>query len=178
MKPPLGLALAKFPEGFDLDMAYQLRERDLLTLEYMQRGAISVEANLIEKRARLKSEKRVTYKYETMASTSSSDAKIDNLVRVMERMLEKINLNNKMPPRENQTNPQNRNRNPNFRRDPMQDRQRDNDHQIRPPFQQIYVDQEEERETERLEENHVNLIRSDSENDAFLTEEEQGFFSS
>ena len=55
IKPPPGLALAKFPEGFDPDMAYQLRERDPLTLEDMQRGAISVEENLIEKRARLKS---------------------------------------------------------------------------------------------------------------------------
>ena len=71
MKPPLGLALAKFLEGFDPKMAYQLRERDPLTLEDMQRGAISVEENLIEKRARLKSEKRVTYRDETMASTSS-----------------------------------------------------------------------------------------------------------
>ena len=35
MKPPLGLALAKFPKSFDLDMAYQLRERDPLTLEDM-----------------------------------------------------------------------------------------------------------------------------------------------
>ena len=71
----------------------------------MQRGAISVEENLIEKISRLKSEKRVTYKDETMALTSSSDAKIDNLVRVMERMLEKINLTDRVPPRENQVNP-------------------------------------------------------------------------
>ena len=53
MKPPLGLALAKFPEGFDPNMAYQLREREPLTLEDMQKGVISVEANLIEKRARI-----------------------------------------------------------------------------------------------------------------------------
>ena len=32
MKPPLGLALVKFPEGFNPYMAYQLRERDPLTL--------------------------------------------------------------------------------------------------------------------------------------------------
>ena len=31
---------------------------------------------------------------------------------------------------------------------------------------------------ETMEENHVNLIGSDSEGDAFLIEEEQGFFSS
>ena len=118
---------------------------------------------MIEKRARLRAEKRVTYRDETMASTSSFDAKIDNLVRVMERMLEKINLNDRVPPRENQTNPQNRNKKPNFRRDLNQDRQRDNDQQIRPPFQQNYLNQEEEREIERLEENHVNLIGSNSE---------------
>ena len=58
-----------------------------------------------------------------MASTSSSDTKIDNLVKVMERMLEKINLNDRVPPRENQ----NKNRNQNLRRDPNQARQRDND---------------------------------------------------
>ena len=28
MKPPQGMALVKYPEGFDADMAYQLRERD------------------------------------------------------------------------------------------------------------------------------------------------------
>ena len=47
MKPPPGLALVKFPEGFDPDMTYQLRERDPTNLEEMQRGAISAESNLI-----------------------------------------------------------------------------------------------------------------------------------
>ena len=32
MKPPQGLALMMFHEGFDLDMCYQLREREPLTL--------------------------------------------------------------------------------------------------------------------------------------------------
>jgi len=35
-------------------MAYQLRERDLATLEEMKKGALSVEVNLMEKRARMK----------------------------------------------------------------------------------------------------------------------------
>ena len=82
----------------------------------------------------MRSEKRVTYKDETMASTSSSDAKIDSLVRKMERMMERINLNEKKPPRENQPKPKNRNRNQNFRRDPPQIRQRENDQKIRPHF--------------------------------------------
>ena len=33
MKPPQGMALVKYPEGFYADMAYQLRERDYNTLE-------------------------------------------------------------------------------------------------------------------------------------------------
>ena len=70
MKPPQGMALAKYPKGFDADMAYQLRERDYNTLEDMQKGAVSVEANMIEKRVRLRAEKRVTYRDDTIASTS------------------------------------------------------------------------------------------------------------
>ena len=110
MKPPQGMALVRYPEGFDAEMAYQLRERYYLTLEDMQKGAVSVEANSIEKRNRLRSEKRVTYKDDIVPSTSTSDTKIDNLVKVMEKMREKINLNDRVPPREPQNN-QNRNRN-------------------------------------------------------------------
>ena len=106
MKLPQGMALVRYPEGFDAKMAYQLRERDYLTLEDMQKGAVSVEANIIEKRNRLRLEKRVTYK---------DDTKIDNLVKAMERMLEKINLNDRVPPREPQKN-HNKNRNQNYRR--------------------------------------------------------------
>lgn len=111
-----------------------------------------------------------------MASTFSSDAKIDSLVRKMEKLMERINLNERTPPRENQPNPQNRNRNQNFIRYPPQIRQREIDQQIRPPFQDNYMD-EEERETEQPEENVVNLIGSDNEGDVFRIEEEQGLFS-
>ena len=48
---------------------------------------------------------------------------------------------------------------------------------MRPPFQENYVD-EVERDMEPLDENHLNLIGSDSEGEVFLTEEEQVFFSS
>ena len=51
MKPPQGMDLVKYPEGFDANMAYQLRERDYNTLEDMKKGAVSVQANLIEKKA-------------------------------------------------------------------------------------------------------------------------------
>ena len=81
-----------------------------------------MEENLIEKRARVRSKKRVTYKYDNTPTTSSSDTKIDNLAKVIERMLEKINLNDRVPPRETQNNSQNKNRNQNYRRENNQDR--------------------------------------------------------
>ena len=109
----------------------------------MQKGAVSIEANIIKKRNRLRLQKRVTYKDDLLPSASTFDTKIDNLVKVMERMLEKINLSDRVPPREPQNN-QNRNRNQNYRRENNQDKQKENDQQIRPPFQQNYVDQYEE----------------------------------
>jgi hypothetical protein len=50
IKPPQGLALIKFPDGFDADMSYQLREINSTTLEDMQKSEISVETNLLAKR--------------------------------------------------------------------------------------------------------------------------------
>jgi len=69
LRPSRKSALLKFPDGFDPEMAYSLRDRDPPTLEEMQKIAVSVEANLNDKRARMKAEKRVTIKEE--ASTSN-----------------------------------------------------------------------------------------------------------
>jgi hypothetical protein len=90
IKPPQGLALIKFPDGFDVDMSYQLSERNSTTLEDMQKSAISVEANLLAKRAWKRMERRVAIKEEP--STSSSDAKLDSLDRPMERMMERLTI--------------------------------------------------------------------------------------
>jgi len=65
LKPPMGLAMMKFSDCFDTDMAYQLRERELATMEDMQKIAVSIEANLPSKRARVKEEKKVTVKEES-----------------------------------------------------------------------------------------------------------------
>lgn len=58
----MGPDFIKFLNGFDPDMAYQLRGRDLNTFEDMQKILVSVEANLLAKRARTKTEKKVTIK--------------------------------------------------------------------------------------------------------------------
>jgi len=77
IKPPLNLALIKFPDGFDTDMSYQLRERNPKTLEQMQSNVVSVEENLLTKKARMRNEKRVTIK----DKPSISYGKIDSLAK-------------------------------------------------------------------------------------------------
>jgi hypothetical protein len=46
IKPPQGLSLIKFHDGFDVDMSYQLRERNYAPLEDMQKSFVSVEENI------------------------------------------------------------------------------------------------------------------------------------
>ena len=77
--------------------------------------AISAEANLAKKRARTRSKRKVTYRDEFAPSFPSLDHKIDDLVRSMAKMWEKIS--EKTPLRDNQPNPPNRNQNQNFRRE-------------------------------------------------------------
>ena len=102
IKPPMGLALIKFPDGFDSDMAYQLWERDPTTLENMQKNAVSVEENLLAKTARMKTKKKVTIKEET----SSLDVKADNILWKIEKMFDWLTVADK---------PETTIRNPNFR---------------------------------------------------------------
>ena len=81
MKPPQGIALEKYPKGFDADMAYEVRDKEYNTLEDKQKGAVNIEANLIEKREKLRAEKRVTYRDDNLASTS--DPNYDRLYKNM-----------------------------------------------------------------------------------------------
>jgi len=62
LRPPMGLAMMNFLDGFDANKAYQLRERESATMEDMQKIAVSVEENLLAKRARARAEKKVTRK--------------------------------------------------------------------------------------------------------------------
>ena len=62
LRPPPDLALYTFPDGFDSDMAYQLRERAPRTLAEMQDIAVSVEANLIAKRNRTRTERKTAFR--------------------------------------------------------------------------------------------------------------------
>lgn len=128
-------------------MAYSLRDRDPPTLEDMHKIAVSVEANLNDKRARMKAKKRVTIKEE--ASTS------DQLLRKVERMLEKVTLD--------KTKPQIRNPNfcgpqqPQYRIKQRETRTQEPtvQQQVKTPLQQNFFSQELEDEGDTVgEENH------------------------
>ena len=62
LRPPPDLALYKFLDGFDPDMAYQLKERAPATLAEAQNVAVAIEANLIAKRNRDRTERKTTFK--------------------------------------------------------------------------------------------------------------------
>lgn len=67
----------------------QLRERDLATLEDMQKIAVSVEANLLAKRDRTKAKKQVTIKEEVSTS--------NQVLRKMEKMFDRLTINKSEP---------------------------------------------------------------------------------
>lgn len=131
--PSPGLALIDFPYCFDVDMEYQLRERDPKTLEEMQANEIKVEANILAKKVKLKSKHKVSIKEEPY--TSVVDHNIDNLVRVVNQMMQRVTINDQNQVSQNQNLQQTRNQN--FRRNTPQTKQREKkgpDQQIRPPF--------------------------------------------
>jgi len=55
----------------------------------MQRNAVSVEANFLINKSKTKLEKKVSFKEE---SSSSSNVKLDTLIKIMERMMDKMSI--------------------------------------------------------------------------------------
>ena len=93
IRPPLGLALLHYPDSFDLEMEFQLRERNTTTLKEMKDSAISVEANLLIKRSKLEAEDRKNKEKEHLTSPK---VKLDILASTMEEMLHKIIIREKL----------------------------------------------------------------------------------
>lgn len=159
------MALYKFPDGFDSDIAFQLREREPETLEDSQKAAVTVEANLIAKRNRARLEKRSIYKEEP----TTFDQKLDAILNSMKRLGDRVeSVERKASWEAPQNNPP---RNPNFRRNPNTNNGRANaDPEIRPPFQENYA--ETSTLTEPNEDPEINLIGLDGESQVFLTRED------
>ena len=135
----------------------------------MKKGAVSVEANLIEKKARMRAEKRVTYRDDTVAS--KSDHKYDRLsknVEKLQQMMEKMVVTVS-----NQNRNQNHNQNQNFRRNnTTPNRQRESDQQIIPPFQEKFLD-EDEGIIEESGGNTINMFETEDSIHNYYVEEDQ-----
>jgi hypothetical protein len=58
MRPPLGSTHLHYPDAFDPEMTFQLRERNTVSLEEMQKVAVDVEANLLIKRSKVKNKEK------------------------------------------------------------------------------------------------------------------------
>jgi len=166
LRPPPDLALYKFPDGFDPDMAYQLKERAPQILADMQNVAVSVEANLIAKRNRARMERRTTFKEEP----SSLEQKLDAIISGMQRLGERVESVERKSSWEGQQS--NTIRNPNFRKTQNTNAGRSSpDHEVRPPFHENYV--EASTSSESIEDTHMNLIDPKVGHQTFLSQEDQ-----
>jgi len=150
-------------------MAFQLRERNPPTLEDMQSVAVSVEANLLAKRARVRNERMTPLKDET----SPFDQKMDALVKGMEKLMDRIEVIERKPHLDSQQEP--RVRNPNFRKNQNQNiGKNEPDQNIRPHFQENF---DETSHQENLElDTQINLMGLDEEETIFLTHDDQELY--
>jgi hypothetical protein len=92
IRPPPGLAHLHFPDAFDPEMAFQLRERNTATLEEMQNVAVDVEANLLNKKAKLEALRKNKTEKEHVRS---SEVKVDILAKTVNEMMHMINRKHK-----------------------------------------------------------------------------------
>lgn len=173
------MAKLHYAEGFDDDFSLLLRERKSSTLADMMNDAIEVELILLDsKKGKYRFEtKKVKEEGQPSTSQSTSDAKIDSMLKVIERMMEIFVENDRQVTRE-QNEPQTRN--PNFRQPrqpglpPLQILQRGKRNQnqnqidqVRPPFQENLLDEDFSQQTD----DHINQF-GDKESKVFLIKEE------
>ncbi len=110
-------------------MAYQLREIAPRNLEEMQSIAVSVEANLISKRAQARAERRTPFKEEP----SIFEYKLDAIIKRMDRLGDRVETIERKSPWDGQ--PSNTGRNTNFRENQNPNTGKTElDQNIRPPF--------------------------------------------
>jgi hypothetical protein len=69
IRPPPGSAHLHYPNAFNPKMTFQLRERNTATLEEMQKIAVEVEANLLNKRSNVRKTRPQSNKIKQMWKT-------------------------------------------------------------------------------------------------------------
>ena len=126
----------------------------------------------MEKRARMKNEKRVSFREENTPFASNS-----KMERMMEEMMKKMSILERAQASQNQNAPQNINQdqNQNFRRNQPRNKPREYDQQISPPFHQKYVSEVEET-YEKTEEYDINMLGVDSDDFEVHYDRKQGLY--
>ena len=102
-KPPEGMSKLHFAEAFDDEFSLFLRERRPPTLEQMMFDAIEVEINMMSSnmgRYKVDTREQRKPKEEPQASTSA-DPKFDSLMKVMEKLVDRLSISENPPARDN-----------------------------------------------------------------------------
>jgi hypothetical protein len=89
IRPPLGSSHLHYPYAFNLEMEFQLRERNIATLEEMQKIVVDVEANLLRKKAKLEALMKEKIEKEQLIS---SEMKLDILTNIVNEVMNNISL--------------------------------------------------------------------------------------
>ena len=84
IRPPPGLAHLHYLDAFNSEMEFQLRERNTTTIEEMQKIAVDVEANLLNRKTKLREEKKDRTKNEQI---TYSEVKLDVLANTINKMM-------------------------------------------------------------------------------------------
>lgn len=87
IRPLPKFSLLHYLSTFEPEMEFQLRERNVATLEEMKNNAINVEAHLLIRRDRLKEEEM---KNMDLEKSTPSEEKLDILVSAVEKMVWKM----------------------------------------------------------------------------------------
>ena len=123
VKPHTGDTQLQYAEAFDGDFAYSLRERRSTSLTDMMNDAIEVEVNMMASGKMKNKDVDKRKNKEGISSPSSYDSKFDSIMRTMEKLVDRLSLENKQVLVQHQDT---QIRNPNFRRPLVpQARQRD-----------------------------------------------------
>ena len=119
IKPLVGATKSHYVDAFDNDFALLLRERNYFNLHAMFKYALEVEDSLMascKMKQRSEVDRRKTMEENQPSNSSSTNAKFDIMMKTMERLIDRLALDN-MPPNRDQPEPQIRN--PNFRIPPI-----------------------------------------------------------
>ena len=98
VKPPLGVAKLHYVDAFNSEFTLLLRERRFVSLEDTMDDATEVEVNLsASNKNKQRHETKRVKEEEPQASTSSSnlDAKLDTMMKAMERLMVKLSSDDK-----------------------------------------------------------------------------------